>query len=175
MRSNSQQGQRGYCIAMSTMDICRIARVVIQYQRDFATWCRGIKEKMDIFSTRNEPLLKILLGSYSNSSSIRYEPLRFQHAIRMPLAQKYATHRTVSIFEKLKHALVCVWPHRFSNGLSDPGFGISLSTLMDFRLGDLVMISFFHVHAYFRFPSGVHRPYGQLPFLSLRRLSPSTM
>lgn len=160
---------------MSTVDICRIARVVIQYQRDFATWCRGIKEKIDIISTRNEPLMKILLGSYSNSSSIRHEPSRFQHATRMPLAQKYATHRTASTFESLKYAVVCMWPHRSSNGLSDPGLGISLKTLIDLRLGDLVVVSFFHVRAISVFPRGVHRPYRQLPFLSLRRLSPSAM
>lgn len=46
---------------------------------------------------------------------------------------------------------------------------------MDFRLGDLVIDFFFRVHAISISPREVHRPYGQLPFLSLQRLSPSTM
>lgn len=37
--------------------------------------------------------------------------------------------------------------------LFNPGFGVSLRTLMDFCLGDLV-IDFFHEHAIFIFPSG---------------------
>lgn len=118
----------------------------MQYHRDFAY----MVSKHNI-STRNEPLMKILLGSLSFYSSIRHEPLRFQLAILVPWAQKYATHRTVSRFEKLKHALVCEWPHRFSNGLFDPGFGIPLRTLMGFRLGDLVIGLFFSCACLFPF------------------------